>query len=476
MKQTRRLLEQIAGQSPHQVWVVGGVLRDHLLQAEGRDMDLVVADAGSPLLGLDYWLQDNRQAFWLDQGRRMIRLVLEDQVTVDLALMQGADLREDLGQRDFTVNSMALTLEDWLRGDLSGLIDPYQGRDDLMAKRLRIVQPGTLLADPVRVLRAVRLGVSLGLSSDQQTTSALIDAAPALADAPGERVWAELALILVHKQAPSALAELERFGAAAALFPEVAAMQRVGQNRYHQFTVDVHSQRAFAAFCAVIHDGDYVPPAVQIYARRYWDAFTQSEQAAIMLAAWLHDIGKSLTRSEQGGKITFYEHEHVGARMASQVAERLRLNNEQAKLVHTFITFHMYPMQLWRTGHLDERLIHRLYRRTGALGVAIVLFTLADHLAKGEQVALTTEFQEHQQVVERLLVTFFCQHEQIIAPKPLLDGEEIMAAVGKPAGPWVGESKAALLEAQAAGRISDRQQAVQFVQSYVPKRKRRRSK
>ncbi|MGI6357724.1 MAG: HDIG domain-containing metalloprotein [Bacillota bacterium] len=431
------LLEQIASQVPAQAWVVGGALRDCLLGVEARDIDLVLADANSPLLNPDYWTRPGLSAFWLDQDRGTVRLVNADMV-LDLAAMQG-NMQSDLSRRDFTVNCMALPLTDWLRGELSGLIDPFQGREDLESRRLRLVHRDAIQGDPVRILRAARLGVELSLQSDAQTSSALIAAAPALNRVPGERIWMELSLILQHRQAASGLANLERWGAVAALFPEVAAMQRVGQNKYHQFTVDVHSQRAFAAFSSIIHHGSHLPSSMQAYVRQYWQQLSAAEQSAIMLAAWLHDIGKPATRVDRGDKVTFYEHEHVGAKMAVKVAERLRLSNEQSRLIHTFIAYHMYPMQLWRTGHLDDRLIHRLYRRTGDLGVAIVLFTLADHLAKGERVAAAPEFREHQQVAERMLLAYFCRHDQVVSPQPLLDGEQIIAAVEKQPGPWVGE-------------------------------------
>lgn len=468
-----QLLRKVAELLPAAVWVVGGAVRDRLLGQEPKDLDLVIGAADSSLLDLGYWRRQGVSAFWLDEQRRMVRLELFGE-TVDLAPLQGIDLASDLARRDFTVNAIASRLSAWLTAPELELIDPFGGEADLAARRLRLVRQDGLAADPVRILRAGRFRVQLGLTPEAPTVSAIVDASSALATAPAERVWAELAEILRHQQAPEALLELERWGVVEALFPEVTAMKHVGQNQHHQFTVDIHSERAFAAYVDVIHRGGYLPDSVRAFASAYWQELRPAEQAALLLAAWLHDIGKPQTRMVREGKVTFYEHEHVGARMSESVARRLKLSQEQTKLIHTFITFHMYPMQLWRTGRLDERLIHRLYRRTGKLGVAIVLFTLADHLAKGENVSASPEFRDHLQVVEQMLQAYFCRHDQVVAPKPWLTGDEIVQALGKPRGPWVGEIKAALLEAQAAGQVNDRQQALQFVRQYTPRQQRHR--
>lgn len=109
------------------------------------------------------------------------------------------------------------------------------------------------------------------------------------------------------------------------------------------------------------------------------------------------------------------------------------------------------------------RLAHRLFRRTGEYGPLIVVFSLADHLAKGDNRAETDAFDEHQRWVEYLLEVYFCRPGQI-NPSPLLDGHEIAEVAGCAPGRWIGEVKDALLEQQVLGRVQTREQAVAFVQ------------
>jgi putative nucleotidyltransferase with HDIG domain len=461
------LLRKISERSPGRVWVVGGAVRDRLLGRAPADLDLVIGEGESEVLKPEFWRQEGAAACWLDQQRQMLRLTSSDGMTTDISPLLREGLSADLARRDFTLNAMAWPLQYWEPAGGQCLIDPVGGRQDLAAHLLRLVRPDALEADPARVLRAARLIIQLQLIVDEATLQALSQAAPLLARVPGERVWQELSRIFLHPAAPLALEYLAEWGAVSALFPEAEAMRDIEQNQYHQFTVDEHSQRAFLAFVEIAHQGKYLTDTSRQLAERYYQQLEEREQAALMLAAWLHDIGKPSTRAISKGKVTFYNHEHVGAGMAEKVGERLRLSRDQTRLIHTFISYHMYLMQLWRTGHLDERLIHRFYRRTGLLGVGITLFTLADHLAKGENISESEEFRQHQAVVERLLTAYYCQHEQVVAPLPLLRGDDIAKIGGKPAGPWVGHAKDALLEAQATGQVADRQQALEFIRDYL---------
>ena len=334
---------------------------------------------------------------------------------------------------------------------------------DIEQRCLRLVTPQACLIDPVRILRGVRFSVEMALTFAQPTVAAMRLAAPRLSSVAGERIMAELSRILLSPQAVSGCDHMASLGVDKILFPELDAMRGMTQNKYHQFTVDVHTRKAFAAFVAIVHKGKYLPLKAVPWWRTYWSELQSSLQAAAMLAAWLHDIGKPPARAWREQRVTFYGHEQVGAQMIGNVAARLKMSREQTALMQRFVRLHMYPMQLWRTGNFDMRLAHRLFRRTGEYGPLIVVFSLADHLAKGDNRAETDAFDEHQRWVEYLLEVYFCRPGQI-NPSPLLDGHEIAEVAGCAPGRWIGEVKDALLEQQVLGRVQTREQAVAFVQ------------
>lgn len=440
-------------------FVVGGALRDRLLDMAVREIDLVIRTHPEHLLET-LGIIPGLRAFWLDKGRGMLRLS-DGETSIDLSPLSGS-LEEDLEQRDFTVNAMAQRLADYMQGS-EQVIDPFNGREDLRIRRLRPVSQNSMQADPVRVLRGVRLLTTRGLQLDAASTSLLQKAAVNLRALPAERISQELAQILVCANAPAGVDYMHHLGVVEQILPEVAAMKGITQNQYHQYTVSDHTSRAFAAFVEIVHQAAFLTRRAEGWARAYWCGLSEKTRYAVMLAAWLHDIGKPPTREVRDGKITFYGHEHKGAVMSREVASRLRLSREQSDILASFIKFHMYPMQLWRTGKLDGRLLHRYYQRTGAVGIPVALFTLADHLAKGEAVAESETFLEHMQVVERFLEAWFEQQEAVISPRPLLTGDEIARLLARRPGPWLRKVKELLLEAQAGNQVTDRGQAEQYI-------------
>jgi len=161
------------------IYLVGGAVRSLLLQQEPHDFDFAmegnarsfarkIADA----LGGNFYM--------LDDGRNTARVVYgapgRPRLTIDFAVLRGADIESDLRKRDFTINAMALDL---LKPDC--LIDPLGGAQDLKDRCLRVCSPAALADDPARVLRAVRLVVELGLNITPDTLSALRQTATYLA-------------------------------------------------------------------------------------------------------------------------------------------------------------------------------------------------------------------------------------------------------------------------------------------------------
>lgn len=462
MELIQSLLTYIKGKG--EVWVVGGAVRDHLLGLEPRELDLVTSISPAHLPP-SLW-QPEGHAFWLDEGRGILRIAQPQGLTIDIAPLQGQDIAADLRRRDFTVNAMAIRLEDWLQ-NRTALIDPLGGQADLAVKHLRLAAPDALLDDPVRILRGIRLAVTRSLRLDSTTLKAMQEIAPQLPAEPGERIAAELSHCFLHPQAALADALMLEAGVIKELFPEVEAMGQVTQNKYHQFTVDEHSRRAFATFVDIVHHSSYLTPRSQPWFADYWQSLATPLRVATMLAAWLHDIGKPPTRVIRQGRVTFYEHERVGATMAVAIAKRLRLSNAQQELIKCFVRWHMYPMQLWRSEKFGPRHIHRFYRRTGDVGPLIVVFTLADYLAKGDNLAATEQFAAHQQMVENFLHAFFCRKEELVAPQPLLNGKELMSLAQREPGPWLRKAKQALLEAQVEGRVKSKAAAAEWLQAWL---------
>ena len=175
------------GAFPQGTALVGGAVRDALLNRLGPrpDLDLVVSgDAiGFAKEASHRW---GGTCVVLDEGHGIARLVIQGW-TIDLAAQEGSSLEEDLGRRDFTVNAIALPLEEG-----ASLVDPTGGLDHLQRGQLVAVQEANLVADPLRLLRGLRLASELGFELEPQSQVWIERHAALLGSVAGERVLAEL--------------------------------------------------------------------------------------------------------------------------------------------------------------------------------------------------------------------------------------------------------------------------------------------
>jgi tRNA nucleotidyltransferase/poly(A) polymerase len=199
----RPILEFVQGRGDvANVWLVGGCVRDWLLQRGSNDIDLIVAEGAIPLAKA---LADSFAGsfFVLDGKRDVARAIVHDVegqiLNVDVARLRAAEPLVDLSLRDFTVNAMALPVGSLLASGwdaVAGIMDPFGGRTDLEQGAIRAVSEGAFLDDPLRMLRAVRQAAELGFRIEDATYNLIRRDAPLLATVAAERVRDELWQIL----------------------------------------------------------------------------------------------------------------------------------------------------------------------------------------------------------------------------------------------------------------------------------------
>ncbi len=223
------------GELTDRAWLVGGALRDELLQRETRDFD-VAAEGDVRGLARDLGRATDAHSFALSEAFGAWRVIARDRSwQVDLTPVMGGTLEGDLARRDLTVNAMARPV------GAGQLIDPYGGLDDLRARRLRMVGRLAFHEDPLRVMRLSRLATELDFTIDPDTQTAAISEASGLAGVAGERVFAELRQILTGERPAAGLRSLEATGAGAVVLPELEALHGIQQSAYHHLDAHDHT-------------------------------------------------------------------------------------------------------------------------------------------------------------------------------------------------------------------------------------------
>jgi len=466
-------------------YLVGGFVRDVLLRRDTADIDIAVtADAlevapkVAAALGGKYVL--------LDKENRVGRVVLANEVASSTEGQWELDfstiidgIEKDLARRDFTVDAMGVDLEQLGEGRADvELIDPFNGWDDLQRGVLRVITGTAFESDAVRLLRAVRLAAELGFRIDKETEALIRHYSHLIADVAGERVREELLRLLAISRAGHFLRYLDSLGLLTATIPELTQTKGVEQPKEHFWNVFDHSIETVVAVDFLLSRGAWeyadekVLTVVPWPARLSWhfeqEVSSGSTRGSLLkLAALLHDIAKPKTKViDANGRMRFLGHAKEGADIAVDILEKLRFSNKEVKLVETMVRHHLRPVQMSPDGLPSHRAIYRYFRDTGEAGIDILFLSLADHLAtRGPNLNLA-QWKEHARVVEYVLAQRF-QEESVVVPPKLIDGHDLINIFGMSPGPEIGKLLEVVREAQAAGELATRQQALSYIRGHL---------
>ncbi len=471
-----QVLNQLSGflnSRSARAFLVGGTVRDTLIGRERYDIDVTVT-AHAAELARAFADQVGGAFYVMDQEHDVARVIIEREgkrYTVDFAQLRGETIEQDLATRDFTINAMAVDLSTGPL-DRAEVIDPFGGRADLLARRVRAVSDSVFLNDPVRLLRAVRFEASLGFAIGEATEKLIRRDAGSMARASPERLRDEFCKIITAPGVVRNLERLDELGLLQALFPEVEALKGISQPSPHIFDVFRHTLLGVGAFEEAeragflnIAEGAFVEHLEPHFGQVLSGGHTRGTMLRIALL--LHDIGKPEARSvDETGRIHFFGHEEVGADLAERALRRLRFSNEEIELVTTVIANHLRPLLLAAGPMVSDRAVYRYFRATGEAGIDVAVHAWCDERATfgaGETLEKQAELQA---VVARLLDRYYHARESTVSPETLLGGRDVMGALGIEPGPRVGQVLDALREAQATGQVSTREQALDFVKQW----------
>jgi putative nucleotidyltransferase with HDIG domain len=446
-------------------WIVGGALRDELLGRPVRDIDVAVAGDPGPVaravadsLGGPVFRLSEAFGAWRVIDRRGGKVW-------DFAPLQGETIEEDLAKRDFTVNAMARPAHVLQGLGLSEgeLIDPLGGRADLDARVLRVLGPEAYERDPLRPLRLARFAAELGFEPDPDTERLTAEAAPKVANAAGERVFAELRRLVIADGALSGLALADRLGLLRAVLPEVADLHDVEQSHYHHLDVYDHTLEVLGKQIELegrLHPVFGVadaPRLGRILAEPLADELTRAQ--ALRLGALLHDIGKPATRAiRPDGRITFMGHDRLGEGMVRSICRRLRTSDRLARFLEGLTRHHLVLGFLVHERPLDRRQVYRYLARTTPVEVEVTLLSCADRLAtRGRRADEATE--AHLDLARELMRAALDWREHG-PPSVPIRGDELARELGIQPGPELGRLLAELTEAAYAGEVTTRDEAV----------------
>jgi poly(A) polymerase len=406
----------------HELYLVGGTVRDLLLGRPSGDWDFATSAHPTETTRVLRGWADRQYLVGvkfgtvgaLKDGERYEITTYREEVYAEEhrkpAVTFGKDVTTDLSRRDFSINAMAVRLPD------AAFLDPFGGVKALAARVLDTpLDPEVSFGDdPLRMIRAARFVAQLGVTPAPRIPQAIEAMASRLEIVAAERIREELDKLLVSQHAASGLAFLVETGLADLMMPEVPAL-RLEQDPVHR-----HKDVLRHTYAVV----DATEPRLRL-----------------RLAALLHDIGKPRTRQVTSEGVTFHHHEVVGARMARERLVALRYPNtvvdDVCRLIELHLRFHGYG-----EGWTDSA-VRRYVRDAGELLDDLNQLTRADVTTRDARKA--ERFRQMQDQLEERIAAL-AEEENLDAMRPPLDGRQVMELLGVPAGPAVGEALAFLME------------------------------
>ncbi len=442
-------------------WIVGGAVRDAVLDREVTDLDLAVAgDPGAAARAIAKGIGEH--AFELSPEFGTWRVVAPGHGwQIDVTVLRGESIESDLAERDFTIGAVAAPL---VGGEP---IDPHAGLVDLADKRLRAVGESSFSDDPLRLLRAARLAAELELEIEPRTAALARAAAPRAADPAGERQLAELRQLMGGPDPLRGLRLLGELELTAVVLPEVEEMRGVEQGPNHHLDVYDHTIAVLEHTLEVERDldrfaGDRAAEVAAMLDEPLADEMTR--RTALLFGALFHDIAKPATRAERDGFVGFRGHDQLGAEVIGRVCRRLRASRKLTQHLQGLALHHLRLGFLIAEMPLPRRRVHAYLRATEPVAVDVTLLTVADRLsARGKGPIASPEMVSAHLQLAREMIAAGLDWRREGPPRPLLRGDEVAAELGIEPGPELGSALAELEAAQYAGEVTDRAGAIEHL-------------
>ena len=420
-------------------WIVGGAIRDAALGGEVKDVDIAV---GSDERGAARAIAKAARgvAFELSEEFGTWRALSADRAWhVDVTRLRGSDIEADLALRDFTVNAIALQLAH----PEAPPVDPHGGLGDLERRLLRAVSERSFADDPLRILRAARLGAALDLELEADTVELARAEASRAGEPAGARQLAEMRLMISSAEPIRGLELLDELHATASILPELEALRGVVQNPNHHLDVHGHTIEVLHNLLEIERDleryaGEVAGDVAELLAEPLADGFDRG--GALRLGAVLHDIGKPATRQEhEGGFVSFIGHDRTGAQLVADVCERWSASRSLSRYLEALTLHHLHLGFMAPERPLPRGRLYEYLRLTQPVAVDVTLLTVADRLsARGTGPTAAPEMIEAHLELAREVLPHALEWHRDGPPRPPIAGDELAAALGIEAGPTLG--------------------------------------
>lgn len=469
--------------------LVGGAIRNAILGLAIFDLDFTcfhgiktgkrVADH----FGFGFFILDREH----DTCRVIETLPTGVHAHYDFAGFRGRDIFEDLRGRDLTINAIGYDI------CKDEIVDPLGGILAVREKRLEACSANAMKDDPIRILRTIRFANTLEFRIGSELLSQVQANAAYLGEVSRERVRDEVMKILSGRKPHIALQLMERVGILGEVFPELIALKDQSQSIPPVHNVWEHTLSVVRHLSDIIHLtaepydesaansdiqsgllvlklGKFRGELIKYFSKRIVDE--RDLTALLILAALFHDVEKPYTAVEsEDGRLRFLGHDALGAVRIHDRMTEFKFSGKEIDRISAVIRYHMrfHALVSRRDAgkEINDRSIYRFFGKTEQVGLELILLGLADMRGTYEHTLSSERWRSALDVAETLIDTYVNRYYEVVEPKMLLSGNDLIEILGMEPGPEIGKVLDFLREEQAAKGLNDRNIALKLVSDYI---------
>ncbi len=456
IKNHLEILTEISKKSETDLYLIGGTIRDHLSGKECSDFDftaknvqnlanLFASATQSPCIPLD-----------ATPGRETLRVIVQKQFHFDFTDLQGNSIEEDLAQRDFSINAMAMRLKDFLDGKKT-LIDPNRGREDLQKKIIRVLPGPIFSADPLRMLRAFRFASSLEFDIDAETIRQIEIEKSNLKKTAQERIYYEWILFLSGERVFKLLSLMDRTGLLQCAFPEMTELRQSLGTHASAWEISLQTFNRLEDLLSI--------PKTIIPSTNHTGFLTGKNRALLKFSALLHRLNPGFSDDISNTKVRIDEHAKT-----VRLLRRVKASNADIRFIYRTILCQQEAREssLEIAGTtINESALYRFTKKYDQELMAGIFLACAVQSAS-ENNANTESFL---QAMHRVVEFYFQRYLPAMDHKALINGDDLIRLFKLTPSPLFRLILDKVEEGRVLGTVKSKKQAEAIAQQIIATQK-----